>query len=155
MPTVGGSGCVTWKSARLLVSLCGGEAHVDLVPVDGVPPGGEIVGALVLVLEVVGVLPDVVAEDGVVTLRDGAILVRRGDDFQLAALEDQPAPAGAELLRGGFVEELLEVFKGAEVGLDLSSDLAGGFAATARLHDLPEHGVVDVAAAVVLYHLAN
>ncbi len=30
--------------------------------------GGEVVGALVLVLEVVGVLPDVVAEDGVVAL---------------------------------------------------------------------------------------
>jgi hypothetical protein len=45
-----------------------GEALVDLVPVDGVPPGGEVVWALVLVLEVVGVLPDVVAEDGVVGL---------------------------------------------------------------------------------------
>jgi len=42
----------------------GGEAFVDFAPVDGVPPGGEVVGTLVLVFEVVGVLPDVVAEDG-------------------------------------------------------------------------------------------
>src|SRR5688572_28214693 len=37
-------------------------ALVDCVPVDGVPPGLEILGTAVLVLEVVGVLPDVVAE---------------------------------------------------------------------------------------------
>jgi len=40
------------------------EAPIDLVPVDVVPPGDEIVGSLVLVFQVVGVLPDVVAEDG-------------------------------------------------------------------------------------------
>src|SRR3954468_11626530 len=34
----------------------------DLVPVDDVPPRLEVVGTLVLVLEVVGVLPDVVAQ---------------------------------------------------------------------------------------------
>ncbi len=45
------------KSAFLGV----GEALVDLVPVDGIPPGFEVVGALVLVLEVVGVLPHIVA----------------------------------------------------------------------------------------------
>jgi hypothetical protein len=45
----------------LFVALCGGKTLVDLFPIDGVPPGGEVVGALVLVFEVVGVLPDVVA----------------------------------------------------------------------------------------------
>src|SRR4051794_34284145 len=34
----------------------------DLVPVDDVPPRLEVIRALVLVLEVVGVLPDVVAQ---------------------------------------------------------------------------------------------
>ncbi len=34
-------------------------------------------------------------------------------------------------------------------------DLAGGLAAALGLHDLPEHGVVDVAAAVVLDDLAD
>ena len=66
-----------------------------------------------------------------------------------AALVDEEAPAGAELLGGGFVEELLEVGEAAEVLGDLGGDVAGGFAAAVGLHDLPEHGVVDVAAAVV------
>jgi len=102
----------------------GGEALVDLVPVDGVPPGGEVVGAPVLVLEVVGVLPDVVAEDGVAALGDRVVLVGCGDDGEFAALEDEPAPAGTELLGGGFVEELFEAFEVPEVGLDLRRDVA-------------------------------
>ena len=38
---------------------------------------------------------------------------------ELAALEDEPAPAGAELLGCGLVELLLEGLEIAEVGLDL------------------------------------
>jgi hypothetical protein len=139
----------------LLVGFGVGEALVDLVPVDGVPPGGEVVGALVLVLQVVSVLPDVVAEDGVVALGEGVVLVCGGDDLQFAAFEDQPAPAGAELLCGGLVEELFEALEVAEVSFDLGCDVAAGLAATLGLHDLPEHGVVDVAAAVVLDDLAD
>src|SRR6266436_3648609 len=73
--------------SALFVTLCGGEALVDLVPVDGVPPGREVVGTAVLVLEVVGVLPDVVAEDGVAALGDGVVLVGGGDDGELAGFE--------------------------------------------------------------------
>src|SRR5580704_6753544 len=110
--------------AGLLVALGGGEALVDLIPVDGVPPGGEVVRSPVVVLEVVSVLPDVVAEDGVAALRDGVVLVGGGDDGELAGFEDEPAPAGAELLGGSLVEELFEAFKVAEVGLDLGRDIA-------------------------------
>ena len=39
------------------------EAFVHLGPVHHVPPRGEVVGATVLILQVVGVLPDVGAED--------------------------------------------------------------------------------------------
>src|ERR1035441_7659840 len=92
---------------RQLLGFCGGEAFVDLVPVDDVPPCGEVVGAAVLVLQVVGVLPDVVAEDGVEAAGEGRVLVGGGDDLEFAALEDEPAPAGAELLGGGLVELLL------------------------------------------------
>jgi hypothetical protein len=48
-----------------------GETLVDFVPVDDVPPGGEVVGAAVVVLEVVGVLPNVVADDGVEAVGKG------------------------------------------------------------------------------------
>src|SRR6516165_671181 len=88
--------------------LCLVEALVDFGPVHYVPPGGEVVGALVLVLEVVGVLPDVVAEDGVKALAQRRVLIGSGDDFELAALNDEPAPAGAELLGGGFIKGFFE-----------------------------------------------
>jgi len=54
-----------------LLALGGGEALIDLVPVDGVPPGGEVLWAAVLVLEVVGVLPDIVAKDRIKPLGEG------------------------------------------------------------------------------------
>src|SRR5579872_3254333 len=92
-------------SRRLLLRL--GEAFIDLVPVDHVPPGGKIFRAAVLVLQIVGMLPHVVAQDREESLGKRAVLVSGGDDLQLA-VPDQPAPAGAELLRGGFVELLFE-----------------------------------------------
>ncbi len=49
----------------------------------------------------------------------------------------------------------LNSFEGAEVLLDLVADGAGGLAAAVRLHDLPEHAVVHVAAAVVAHHGAD
>ena len=47
------------------------EALVDFGPVDYVPPGGEVFGAAVLVFQIVSVLPDVVAEDGVEAVGKG------------------------------------------------------------------------------------
>ena len=78
-----------------------------------------------------------------------AVLVGCGNDLQLAAVIDQPAPTGTKLLGRGFVELLFEVFEAAKVLLDLFGDLAGGLSSALGLHDLPEHGVVDMAAAVV------
>src|SRR5579883_115244 len=108
------------------------EAFVDFVPVDDVPPCGEIFRTAVLVFQVIGVLPDIVAEDGVVSLRERGILVGGGDDLQLAAVPNEPAPSGAELLCRGFVELLLKGLEIAEVLLDLLADFAGGF--TSALH---------------------
>ena len=53
----GAPGDKSAASARLLEPCC------HLVPVDDVPPGREVVGPPVLVVEVVGVLPNVDAED--------------------------------------------------------------------------------------------
>src|ERR1700676_4428022 len=74
-----------------------GEALFDCLPVDGVPPGREVVGPAVLVLQIVGMLPDVHAEDGVLVLHQRAVLVRPAEHLELAAAPYQPAPTGAEL----------------------------------------------------------
>jgi hypothetical protein len=53
----------------------GREELVDVVPVDHIPPGGEVFRAAVLEFEVVGVFPDVEAEEGSLVLQEGRILV--------------------------------------------------------------------------------
>src|ERR1700693_79225 len=88
----------------LLATLEGFVALVYFVPVDYVPPGGQIFRTAVVVFQVVGVLPDVVAEDGIKALRDGAVLIGRGDDLDFAAFAGQPDPPGAELFYAGVVK---------------------------------------------------
>src|SRR5204863_1028091 len=69
------------------------EALVDLVPVDDVPPGSDVVGTTVLVLQVVGVLPHVEAENRLLPFHQRAVLVRGALDGELPADIEQPRPA--------------------------------------------------------------
>src|SRR6185437_8175842 len=113
-----GEAPVGGASRRADLLLCPFEALVDFVPVHGVPPRGKVVGAAVLVLQVIRVLPHVIAEDRKMPLGKRVVLVRRGDDLQFAAIPDEPSPPRAELLRGGIVELLLQIVKAAKVLLD-------------------------------------
>src|SRR5579864_7510818 len=47
----------------------------DLIPVDHVPPGVKVLWTAVLILEIVGVLPNIVAHDRVQTVHKWAVLV--------------------------------------------------------------------------------
>src|SRR3954449_6445337 len=76
------------------------EIFADLRPVDHVPPRRDVLRPAVLVLEVVGVFPDVEAEDRRAPLHERAILVGRGLDAQrAAAIQCEPGPAAAEAAR--------------------------------------------------------
>ena len=87
---------------------------------------------------------------GIEALRDRVVLVGRGHDLHFAlGVAGQPDPSAAELAYAGGVEFFLEGFEVAEGFLDRVGDGAGGVASAFGLHDLPEHGVVDVSAAVV------
>src|SRR6185312_11965580 len=86
---------------RLLV------ASPDLLPVHDVPPGRQIVRSAVLVLEVVGVLPDVNPEQRRVAVRDRRVLVRRRVHGQPGAVVDEPRPAASETLDAAVVQLLL------------------------------------------------
>src|SRR5690349_3808261 len=89
---------------RLLVS------PSALGPVHHVPPGAHVVGAAVLVLEVIRVLPDVAAEHGRLAGHEWAVLVGRAfDGERAAAVERQPAPSAAEPARARLGELLLEL----------------------------------------------
>src|SRR4051812_21735495 len=90
------------------------EAPPDLPPVDDIPPGGEIVGAAVLVVEVVGVLPDVDAEQWHVALHDRAVLVCGRVDGEAGPVVDEPRPAAAEPLHAAVVDRRLQLVDAAE-----------------------------------------
>src|SRR5579864_9508214 len=126
------------------------KAVVDFIPVDYIPPSRQVFGAAIVVFEVVGVLPNVIAENGEQALGDGVVLVGRADDLHFAAgLSGQPDPSAAELFCAGIVELGLEILEVAECFLDDFGDCAAGIAAALGLHDLPEHGVVHVSASIV------
>ena len=97
------------RSAGALSPRARSYRRADLVPVDDVPPRGEVVGAAVLVLEVVGVLPDVDAEERhVVPSISGLSWFGVEYDRERRAVPDEPGPAGAEALHAGVVELRLE-----------------------------------------------
>ena len=95
-------------------------------------------------------LPDIVTEDREEALRDWVVLIGGRDDLNFAALfAGEPDPSGAELLDASFIEFGLEISEVAESLGDYLGDGAVGIASAFGLHDLPEHGVIDVAAAVI------
>ena len=86
---------------------------------------------------------------GVWPAGERVVLVRRAVTARPRAVRHEPGPAGAEAGRAAGVELLLEGVEAAEGRVDRRGQVAGGRAAAARAHDLPEEGVVGVAAAVV------
>lgn len=89
------------------------------LPVDDIPDGAEVLGLAVLVLQVVGVLPGVDAQQGDQVAGDW-VLVRAGDQAQGASLLvlGDPGPAAALDAGEGGVGLLDEGGVGAEVALD-------------------------------------
>src|SRR3954467_8218038 len=94
-----------------------------LRPIDHIPDGLQVIGAAVLVVEIVGVLPHVHAEDwrafdaGDGLAHDWAVLIRRGADLQLATAHVEPDPARAETAHACGCEFLLKLREVAEGAL--------------------------------------
>src|SRR5512139_1660183 len=110
----------------------------------------EVVRAAVAIVDVVGVLPDVAAEDRGGAVHQRILAVRGLGDFELAVLDLQPAPAGAELTDARGLEIGLELVEAAEVLVDLLLELARQLGAAAiGLHPAPEVDMVIVLAGIV------
>src|SRR4029077_19646632 len=116
-----------------------GEQLVDIVPVHEVLDERlEIIGTAVAIVDVVGVLPDVAAEDRGRAVHQRALAVRRLGDLELAALDREPAPARAELAHASGDEIGLELLKAAKVFFDLLLEPARQLGSAAvRLHPTP------------------
>mmetsp|Transcript_1836 Transcript_1836/g.6037 ORF Transcript_1836/g.6037 Transcript_1836/m.6037 type:complete len:260 (-) Transcript_1836:150-929(-) len=131
----------------------GGIVLPHLVPVDDVVEGGNVLRPAVLVLEVVGVLPHVDAQDGDVAagVHQRVVLVGAGGDFDRAILgHDQPGPAGTKDSRGSGRELRLEAIIRSEGLVHLLGQVASRRAARLRSHRAPQEAVVVVAAARVV-----
>src|SRR5205807_5642232 len=121
-----------------------------------VTPGLEIFGAAIVVFEVIGMFPDVVAKNGEQALGDRIVLIRSGKNLHFAAgLARQPNPSAAKNLSARFIELGLEIFEVAEAFLDGFSNRAAGVASSLGFHNLPKHGVVHVSATIVADGGAN
>src|SRR5438132_13232511 len=76
----------------------------DFGPVDDVIEGVDVIGTPVLVVEVIGMFPDVDAEKGGSPLREGAVLVGGALDDQLPLVRRQPRPAASKPAHRGLGE---------------------------------------------------
>src|SRR3954471_2231576 len=127
------------------------EQGLDVFPVHEVLDKRlQIVGTAVAIVDVVGVLPDVAAEDRGGAVHQRILAVRGLSDLELAVLDLEPAPAGAELADAGRLEVRLELVEADEVVVYLLLELSRQLGAAAIwLHPAPEADVVVVLAGVV------
>lgn len=89
-------------------------------------------------------------------VHEGVILIGRRVDFQLAVLVDeQPNPSAAEAGNAGGFEFFFEGVKAAKGCLNIFGQGAGGRASGVGSENLPEKGVIRVAAAVVAHGVAD
>src|SRR5262245_28007154 len=100
------------------------------------------VRAPVLIIEVIGVLPDVDGEKRRQPMDERRVGIRGLHHLESALIEHEPDPATAEL-RGGCALELRdEGIEATEIHNDARAELAAGLAAAAGLETAPEEAVV-------------
>src|SRR5258705_8471512 len=97
----------------------------DLAPVDDVPPRLEIVGTPVLILQIVGVFPNVIPHEDALPVHQGRVLIGLRDQRELAALvHGDEHPARSEDAGAARIELVLQLLETAEVTLDCLKQLA-------------------------------
>src|SRR3546814_7078189 len=93
-----GGSPVSSRALSQALKFSGAEVLRREVPVHQmVEEGLDEVGAPVLIVEIVGVLPDVAGEDWRLAVRQGGVGVAGADHLQVIAVLHQPDPAAAEL----------------------------------------------------------
>src|SRR3984893_10287149 len=110
----------------------------------------QIIRAAVAIIDVIGMLPDIDAEDRRRAMHQRIFAVGGLGDFELAVLDRQPRPARTELADAGGGEIGLEFLQPAEVLGDLLFQAARQFVAAAiGLHPVPEMQMIVMLAGVV------
>lgn len=65
-------------------------------PVDDLKKCGDVFRPPVLVFKIVGVFPDIQAQNRDLPLTDGAVLIRCGHDLQAPVVDNDPGPPAAK-----------------------------------------------------------
>ena len=121
-------------------------AHVPILndlPVDDSPQGLELVGAAVLPVKIVGVLPNIEGQQGSEVPRDWVVGPRLlGDDQTAIRSGGEPDPAGAEKADALGDELVLEGIHAAPLAYDLLSERPCGRGGFRRRTELREIQVV-------------
>src|SRR6185503_2837782 len=84
-----------------------------------------------------------------------AVLVRGGNYFQFAVVDDEPGPTAAEAAHTRGLDLFFECIETAEGGLQVVSQFACGRATRLGSKEFPEHRMVGVTAAVVAHRAAD
>src|SRR5437016_5275751 len=135
-----GASMISWRAPPAGAHETELESFFDRLPVHDVPPRLDVVRPAVLIVQIIGVLPDVEPEQNGLrrlAVHQRIVLVRRAGDREFAALVEQPRPAGTEApdaRRGELFLELLEI---TERRLDRVAQLAARRAPGTRTHQLP------------------
>ena len=140
-------------AAAVVSEICSGD-----IPVDDIPKCGNVVGATVLVVEVVGVFPDVEPENRCAGAgasnftHEWVVLIGGGANAECAVFFfAEPCPAGSESGGCGFGKGFFHAVKRTEVALDGGGEVAGRGGCATRRDDFPEKAVVEVSATVVAH----
>src|SRR4029077_233052 len=108
---------------------------LGFVPGDHASTGRQGFRTAIVVTEVVGMFPNVVAKNRKQALGNGVVLVGGAENLHFATLlARQPCPAAAELLDTGIVELGLKILEAAKRLLDGLRNRAAGIAAAFGLH---------------------
>src|SRR5258708_38489381 len=142
--------CESFTSLGLLL-FRGCKEIAGCVPVDRVPPSLDVVGTEILILQIVGMFPDVQSDHGLSGKKICGVLIRRGIDGQLAFSYQQPGPAGAKAPQPGGRKFRLKFRERSKRRVDRSSQVPLRFTAAAFLHQRPEEGMIPMAPAVVTH----
>src|SRR5260370_39148710 len=99
-------GKTSCRHMRTWLGSCGVLEHLgDVLPVDQmIQERLEVIWPPIAVVDIVGVLPHIAAEDRLGAVHEGIFPGRRPHDDELAALQGQPTPARAQLADAGPAE---------------------------------------------------
>ena len=120
-------------------------------PIDPVEDCANVVRPAVLVIQVIGVFPDITNQYRLQAFGQGCIGIGGLDDFQRFAFGCQPDPTATKLTDAASNELGFKLLIAAEAGVDRVGDSPFGLPATVRADAVPEDELCNNSATVTFF----